>query len=95
MIEILSLPIEEPIYVGTCIGVGMVTVSFCFLIHLLATLNEYHRPILPILASLIFLFGPALMLGAIDGQNQETGRMYLFELDYFKSLLFLLLDFGF
>ena len=25
MIEILSLPIEEPIYVGTCIGVGMVT----------------------------------------------------------------------
>jgi|TARA_B110001454_G_scaffold32849_2_gene32185 hypothetical protein len=95
MIEILSLPIEEPIYVGTCIGVGMVTVSFCFLIHLLATLNEYHRPILPILASLIFLFGPALMLGAIDGQDQETGRMYLFELDYFKSLLFLLLDFGF
>lgn len=95
MIEILSLLIEEPIYVGTCIGVGMVTVSFCFLIHLLATLNEYHRPILPILASLIFLFGPALMLGAIDGQDQETGRMYLFELDYFKSLLFLLLDFGF
>ena len=95
MIEILSLPIEEPIYVGTCIGVGMVTVSFCFLIHLLATLNEYHRPIRPILASLIFLFGPALMLGAIDGQDQETGRMYLFELDYFKSLLFLLLDFGF
>jgi hypothetical protein len=95
MIEILSLPIEEPIYVGTCIGVGMVTVSFCFLIHLLATLNEYHRPIPPILASLIFLFGPALMLGAIDGQDQETGRMYLFELDYFKSLLFLLLDFGF
>lgn len=95
MIEMLSFLIEEPINVATCIGVGMVTVSFCFLIHLLATLNEYHRPILPILASLIFLFGPALMLGAIDGQDQETGRMYLFELDYFKSLLFLLLDFGF
>ncbi len=95
MIEMLSLPIEEPINVATCIGVGMVTVSFCFLIHLLATLNEYHRPILPILASLIFLFGPALMLGAVDGQDQDTGRMHLFELDYFKSLLFLLLDFGF
>jgi hypothetical protein len=102
MIEMLSFLIEEPINVATCIGVGMVTVSFCFLIHLLATFNEYHRPILPILASIIFLLGPVLMLGVVAGQGQDTGSMYLFELDNFKSLLdnfksllFLWLDFGF
>jgi len=102
MIEMLSFLIEEPINVATCIGVGMVTVSFCFLIHLLATFNEYHRPILPILSSIIFLLGPVLMLGVVAGQDQDTGSMYLFELDNFKSLLdnfksllFLWLDFGF
>jgi len=95
MIEMLSFLIEEPINVATCIGVGMVTVSFCFLIHLLATFNEYHRPILPILSSIIFLLGPVLMLGVVAGQGQDTGSMYLFELDNFKSLLFLSLDFGF
>lgn len=54
---------------GAMMLIALVFLSYCFAIHLIVTWNPYHRPVIPLVSSLILCLGPMLAMSMQkDGQ---------------------------
>ena len=55
---------------GAMMLIALVFLSYCFAIHLIVTWNPYHRPVIPLVISLILSLGPMLAMSMQkDGQT--------------------------
>ena len=47
---------------GAMTLIALVFLSYCLAIHLIVTWNPYHRPVIPLVSSLILCLGPMLAM---------------------------------
>ena len=60
---------------GAMILIAMVFICYCFAIHLIVTWNPYHRPVIPLISSLILSIGPMLVMSMEKDGNTSLAEI--------------------
>ena len=60
---------------GAMILIAMVFICYCFAIHLIVTWNPYHRPVIPLMSSLILSIGPMLVMSMEKDGNTSLAEI--------------------
>ena len=60
---------------GAMILIAMVFICYCFAIHLIVTWNPYHRPVIPLISSLILSIGPMLVMSMEKDSNTSLAEI--------------------
>ena len=60
---------------GAMILIALVFLSYCFAIHLTVTWNPYHRPVIPLVSSLILSLGPMLAMSMQKDGHTSISEM--------------------
>tara|TARA_B100000131_G_scaffold213257_1_gene205053 strand:+ start:293 stop:664 length:372 start_codon:yes stop_codon:yes gene_type:complete len=60
---------------GAMIFIGLFLLSFCFSVHLIVTWNPYHRPVIPLVCSILICTIPATLLTMEEDGSTSIGEM--------------------
>jgi len=60
---------------GAMMLIALVFFSYFFAIHLIATWNPYHRPVIPLISSLILSLGPMLAMAMETDGSSSISQM--------------------